>query len=122
MKTFVSSGVLLTMKSDTDPEWEADSRVLFQKNQKNEINRTEPIGGNDTCFFWFAYIRVSNFLFEYLCFQMFLRTVLWCDLEKGRKDQIFACVNSGLILLDIKSLCYISLWFSGRGDRRRCLS
>lgn len=50
-------GVLLTMKSDTDPEWEADSRVLFQKNQKNEINRTEPIGGNDTCFFWFAYIR-----------------------------------------------------------------
>lgn len=80
MKTFVSPGVLLTMKSDTDPEWEADSRVLFQKNQKNEINRTEPIGGNDTCFFWFAYIRVSNFLFEYLCFQMFLRTVLWCDL------------------------------------------
>ncbi|RMX38988.1 hypothetical protein pdam_00008175, partial [Pocillopora damicornis] len=50
-------GVLLTMKSDTDPEWEADSRVLFQKNQKNEINRTEPIGGNDTCFVWFAYIR-----------------------------------------------------------------
>lgn len=105
MKTFVSSGVLLTMKSDTDPEWEADSRVLFQKNQKNEINRTEPIGGNDTCFFWFAYIRVSNFLFEYLCFQMFLKTVSWCDLEKGHKDQIFACVNSGLILLDIKSLC-----------------
>ncbi|PFX21368.1 Integrin alpha-6 [Stylophora pistillata] len=49
--------VLLIMKSDTDPEWEADSRVLFQKDQKNAINRTELIGGNDTCFYWFAYIR-----------------------------------------------------------------
>ena len=60
MKSSVSPDVLLIMKSDTDPEWEADSRVLFQKDQKNAINRTELIGGNDTCFDWIAYIRVSD--------------------------------------------------------------